>query len=126
MPIESKSRLHQLTVKLRELNQTAYKQYAEQTQDKAYQTDFYGKVKPFADAMQKVVDEWRPLAEHWVRKRKPRYVFPIQIKDTSDNLTIICVTAFQKDTRRRRFYETIKSIDYVLENIQEQLEQDLK
>ncbi|GEB76082.1 YppE family protein [Sporolactobacillus inulinus] len=126
MPIESESRLHQLTVKLREFNQTAYQQYAEQTQDEAYQTDFYGKVKPFADAMQKLVDEWRPLAEHWVRKCKPRYVFPIQIKDTSDNLTIICVTAFQKDTRRRRFYETIKSIDYVLENIQEQLEQDLK
>lgn len=120
----AEKKLIDTTSQLQVLNQNAYRQFSERTQTERYQPDFYGEVKPFADIMQHVLDAWRPLADTWVRTAKPRYVFPIQIKDTYDNLSIICVTAFQKDTRRRRFYETIKSIDYVLTNILDQLDQE--
>jgi hypothetical protein len=121
---QADNKLHELTLRLRELNQNALQQFSKQTQEEDYQTDFYSEVKPFADKVQELIDTWRPLAEAWVRRNKPKYVFPIQIKDTYDNLSIVCVTAFQKDTRKRRFYETIKSIDYVLENMLDQLERD--
>ncbi|MCO7125764.1 YppE family protein [Sporolactobacillus shoreicorticis] len=124
MQAEAAIKLKEATNRLQQLNQTAYQQFSERTQAADYQTDFYSEVKPFADEMQRVLDVWRPLADAWVKTTKPRYVFPIQIKDTYDNLAIVCVTAFQKDTRKRRFYETIKSIDYVLSNILDQLDQD--
>ncbi|MCO7176180.1 YppE family protein [Sporolactobacillus kofuensis] len=118
--------LKEVTLELRKLNKIAHDQFTDRSQAADYQTDFYGEVKPFADNMQHYLDIWRPLADQWVSVRKPKYVFPIQIKDTYDNLAIVCVTAFQKDTRRRRFLETIKSIDYVLENILIQCEKDNK
>ncbi|RYL88862.1 DUF1798 family protein [Sporolactobacillus sp. THM7-4] len=117
-------RLRQLTAELRKANRDAHDQFVNRTLQDDYETDFYGEVKPFADKMQRLIDEWRPLATGWVIRRKPKYVYPIQIKDTCDNLSIVCVTAFQKDTRRRRFFETIKSIDYVLENMLDQLDPD--
>jgi hypothetical protein len=121
---QTDNKLRELTLRLRELNQNALQQFSKRTREEDYQVDFYNEVKPFADKVQELIDIWRPLAEGWVRYNKPKYVFPIQIKDTYDNLSIVCVTAFQKDTRKRRFYETIKSIDYVLENILDQLERD--
>lgn len=124
MQQQADNKLRELTLRLRELNQNAHQQFSERTQEANYQVDFYNDVKPFADKVQELIDVWRPLAEAWVKRSKPKYVFPIQIKDTYDNLSIVCVTAFQKDTRKRRFYETIKSIDYVLENMLDQLERD--
>ncbi|EST10548.1 YppE family protein [Sporolactobacillus laevolacticus] len=117
MSEEAEVKLKELTLQISRLNKKAFRQFSERTQLTDYQTDFYGEVKPFADKMQLLIDAWRPLAEEWVRSNRPKYVFPIQIKDTYDNLSIVCVTAFQKDTRRRRFLETIKSIDYVLDHI---------
>ncbi|GGL48075.1 YppE family protein [Sporolactobacillus putidus] len=121
---EESSRLKQLTAELKEKNREAYEQFVSRTSRPGYKNDFYGEVKPFADRVQLLIDAWRPLAEDWVSSKKPKYVFPIQIKDTYDNLAIVCVTAFQTDTRRRRFIETIKAVDYVLENILGQIEQD--
>ncbi|RYM06351.1 DUF1798 family protein [Sporolactobacillus sp. THM7-7] len=124
MSEDTEFRLKQLSLQLRKKNRAAHDQFVRRTLKDDYETDFYGEVKPFADGMQEMIDEWRPLATKWVNSRKPRYVYPIQIKDTYDNLSIVCVTAFQKDTRRRRFFETIKAIDYVLDNIVEQLNRD--
>lgn len=104
-------RLHDLTELLREKNRIAHNQFVERTRKAGYEMDFYGEVKPFADAVQQLVDDWRPLALAWIKEKRPHYLFPQQIDDTSENLTIIAVTAFQKDTRRRRFLETIKAID---------------
>lgn len=116
--------LDRLTRELKQCSRTAFVQFTSRTQRPDYKTDFYGTVKPFADHVQKLIDQWRPLAEDWLKSHRPKYVYPIQIKNTYDNLAIICVTAFQKDTRRRRFVETVKAIDYVLDNILSDLNQE--
>ncbi|MDD9148737.1 MULTISPECIES: YppE family protein [unclassified Sporolactobacillus] len=122
MEEEEDSRLRRLTAELKEKNREAYDQFVNRTNRPDYKTDFYGEVKPFADRVQLLIDAWRPLADHWVKSRRPKYVYPIQIKDTYDNLAIVCVTAFQTDTRKRRFFETIKAVDYVLENMLRQID----
>lgn len=124
MSVEEKGLLRELTAELKNKNRFAHDQYINRTRLPDYETDFYGEVKPFADRVQQLIDQWRPLAESWVKNRRPKYVYPIQIKDTYDNLAIVCVTAFQADTRRRRFFETVKSVDYVLDNILDQLRRD--
>lgn len=116
--------LEHATKKLKILNQKALDQFTKITVQPDYHADFEGEVKPFADLMQSAVDTWKPLAENWAEIRKPKYVHPEQIKATSENLQIIGVTAFQKDTRRHRFMETTEAIDYVLDTILTQLETD--
>lgn len=118
--------LRKATKELKILNRKAHEQFVNVTSLPDYQVDFQGKVKPFADRMQSAVDAWKPIAESWVRTRQPRYIHPEQIKATCENLQIVCVTAFQKDTRRRRFIEMIEAVDYVLDTLLTQLDEDRK
>lgn len=83
--------------------------------------DFQKVVKPFADRMLSNVKEWESLVMKWINEKSPKYVYPVQIHDTCENLTIISVTAFQKDTRRRRFINTISAIEHVLDNVLKQI-----
>ncbi|MBM7645251.1 hypothetical protein JOD45_001462 [Scopulibacillus daqui] len=121
MDDDKKQLLKDLTIELRQYNQKAYGQFVNSTRQEGYEADFYNEVKPFADKVLSAADKWKPLALEWVNKERPKYIYHIQINDTYDNLTITSVTAFQKDTRRRRFLETIKAIDYVLDAILKQL-----
>ncbi|WP_221565138.1 YppE family protein [Alkalihalobacillus sp. TS-13] len=116
-----KQRLMELTRKLRSLNDKAYRQFDENTMGEGYEVDFYGEVKPFVDEVQHLADEWKPLAVKWAIAEKPKYVYPIQINDTYENMTISAVQAFQKDTKRKRFTSMTKSIEYILESIEDQL-----
>nr|WP_239541143.1 YppE family protein [Pullulanibacillus pueri] len=102
-------------------NQQAKDQFVLRTRSEGYEMDFYGEVKPFADEVLKVVDEWKDLVSDWMTSEQPKYIYLKQIEDTYDNLTIVSVTSFQKDTRRKRFLNTISSIGYVLETIEQQL-----
>jgi hypothetical protein len=113
--------LFKLTELLRNYNRQAFQQYTERTKSDQYETDFYNEVKPFADKVQQTADEWKPLATQWALNEKPKYVYPIQLKDAHENITIAAVLAFQKDAKEKRLIEMFKSIDYVLEAIVEQL-----
>lgn len=115
-------KLRRQTKLLRELNEQALWQYTERTSQEGYETDFYNEVKPFADKVEALADEWKPLVLQWIREKKPKHLYPIQINDTYDNMIAACVLVFQKDARRRRLREMIKSIDYVLEIAEKQLE----
>ncbi|WLD91783.1 YppE family protein [Alkalihalobacillus sp. AL-G] len=115
------SRLNEMTKQLRVYTKQAEQQFEQRTMSDGYEVDFFGSAKPFADKVQSLVDEWKPLASEWAIRERPKYVYPIQIKDTSENLTIIAVQAFQKDTKAKRFLAMTKSIDYILESMEKQL-----
>lgn len=119
--MKNRERLKELTELLRTYNDQAYDQFVTYSKSKDYEVDFYGQVKPFADNVKQTIDEWKPLVLEWINAERPKYVYHVQINDTYDNIEITSVTAWQKDTRRRRFINTIKSIDYVLETILKQL-----
>lgn len=121
MEAKDKNRLKTLTKVLRTYNENALVQYVEKTRAEGYEMDFYHEVKPFAEKIETLADEWRPLVLQWIRDEKPGHLYPIQIHDTYDNLIAASVLVFQKDARRRRLREMIKSIDYVLETAEQQL-----
>ncbi|MDN4522858.1 YppE family protein [Fictibacillus fluitans] len=114
-------RLIQLTQVLLDKTRAAMDQYLTETKKEGYEVDFYGQVKPFADEIRSLTEEWKPLALKWVENNRPKYVHLPQINDTFDNLNFIAVFAFQLDTREKRFTEMIKSIDYVLSTLLERL-----
>ena len=121
MEDQKRERLIALTDALLTYNALARDQFMNRTRKDGYTVDFYGEVKPFADEVLNLVDEWKPLVLEWIASDRPLYVHPKQINDTYDNLTIISVTAFQKDTRRKRFLETVTSIEFVLKTIRDAL-----
>lgn len=118
---EDEQKLLDATLKLLKYNKQAYDQYDKRTKKEGYETDFYNEVKPFADEVLATAEQWQKLAYKWLESQSVNNLYPMQIKNTVDNLNIISVKAFQKDTRKKRFLETIKSVDYVLKNIVEQL-----
>lgn len=121
MKKEDKERLRSLTKSLRKYNEEARLQFVKKTSSEAYEMDFYNEVKPFAEKVERLADEWRPLTMDWIHDEKPERLYPIQIHDTYDNIIAASVLVFQKDARRRRLQEMIKSIDYVLETADWQL-----
>ncbi|WP_244520381.1 YppE family protein [Fictibacillus solisalsi] len=119
--LRMEQRLIQLTQELLGKNKAAMDQYLTKTKKEGYEVDFYGEVKPFADEIRTLTEEWKPLALKWVENNRPKYIHLPQINDTFDNLNFIAVFAFQLDTREKRFTEMIKSIDYVLSTLLDRL-----
>ncbi|WP_270179012.1 YppE family protein [Alkalihalobacillus sp. CinArs1] len=112
-----------LTKQLMEITEEARLQYVNRTQLETYEVDFYGEVKPFADRALAILKEWEPLAREWVMENKPKYLYPIQIKNTYENLEMVSVIAWQKDTGPKKFNERVQSIEYVLEKLIEQTDE---
>ncbi len=121
MDENSKRSLYDITKQLAQLNDHAAKRYSEVKDDENYVVDFYNEVKPFADEVLEIANEWKKETLAWLKQNKIQYLYPMQIEDTYENLLFISVKAFQTDTRARRFNERIKSIDYVLHKILNQL-----
>lgn len=122
MEAKEKNRLNTLTKALRTYNEEARLQFVEKTRSEGYEMDFYNEVKPFAEKVEGLADEWRPLILQWISDEHPEHLYPIQIHDTYDNIIAASVLVFQKDARRKRLREMIKSIDYVLETAEKQLD----
>ncbi|WP_083270851.1 YppE family protein [Bacillus marinisedimentorum] len=85
------------------------------------EVDFYGEVKPFADKMKASADKWQELAETWLKENKPDYLHMPQIVSTHENLKIMSIQAFYRDTRKRKFQEMVQSVHYVLKSLDEKI-----
>ncbi|TES57780.1 DUF1798 family protein [Halalkalibacterium halodurans] len=119
---EDLEQLEKLTSQLRKQNNEAYHHYIHTVRgDESYEPDFYGQVKPFADSVKEKSDEWKPLALRYVKQYEPDYVYPLQVENTVENLEIISVQSFFPKTGKKRFVEMIKSIDFILEQLEEQV-----
>ncbi|WP_017727978.1 YppE family protein [Halalkalibacterium ligniniphilum] len=111
-------RLLQLTEELLRYNREAHDYYLHTVrEEEGYEPDFFGKVKPFADAVKVRADEWKPLTLAFIRAYKPNYLYPLQVENTYENLEIVSVQAFYPKTGKKRFLEMIKSIDYILNQL---------
>ncbi|WP_216829201.1 YppE family protein [Alkalihalobacterium elongatum] len=123
MTQEEQLKLLELTNKLREYNKASYQQYINHTVKEGFTADFYTEVKPFADRIFITANEWKELAEQWVKVYRPKYIYTMQLTNAYDQLLETSVAAFQKDTKSKRFKDTIKSIDYILDTIIIQIKQ---
>lgn len=115
MNVNERKRLLNVTERLYKYNQLAEEQYLDKTMSKDYEVDFYKVVKPFADEVHAVAEEWKELASLWVRQEDPDFLSPNQIQDTYDNIIISSVIAFQVKTRKRKLLNTTASITYILD-----------
>ncbi len=64
-------RLFELTKRLLDLNIEAQHFYVDHARKEGYKPDFYRVVRPFANEVKAVSEEWLPLAQQFVQQRKP-------------------------------------------------------
>ncbi|MBE4910240.1 YppE family protein [Bacillus luteolus] len=88
-----------------------------------YEPDFFGEVKPYADEVHATLDKWRELTLTWIQKENPKYLYKLQIDTAIENIELLIVQSFYKDTREKRAKETYQSIVYTLKSILDQIHQ---
>nr|WP_246594646.1 DUF1798 family protein [Evansella tamaricis] len=113
-------RLKKLTELLLEKNTQSLK-YFNTYHKKDDIADFKETILPFADEVKKLSDEWLELAMNYVKNFKPKYLHSHQMEDAHENIQIQSVTCFQRDTKKRRFLEQNKSIDFTLSGLNKEL-----
>jgi len=79
--------------------------------------DFYETVRPFANRIKDLNEEWKEMAKLWVQKSKPDYLNGIQINTASDHIEIISIQAFFAQTSKKRFLDSAKSVKYILQTL---------
>ncbi|CAI9391486.1 MULTISPECIES: YppE family protein [Bacillaceae] len=79
--------------------------------------DFYKVVRPFANQIKEINDEWKEMAKAWVSEAKPDYLSSIQINTASDHIEIISIQAFFTQTSKKRFLDSAKSVKYILQTL---------
>ncbi|PSL50545.1 uncharacterized protein DUF1798 [Salsuginibacillus halophilus] len=114
--------LKQQTNTLKAYNEEAASAFNE-IRNSEREVDFFVEVKPFVDRVQAAADQWLESAEQWVKTHQPREVYPSQLNDTHENITILAVKAFQHDTKERRFKEMVQSVEYVLNSLLQAVEE---
>jgi hypothetical protein len=114
--------LQKLTEKLLEYNNRMLT-IAEHTHNCYTEPDFFGTVKPFADEIKQIVDEWKVIALQWIQLEQPRYVHRLQIESVSENLERMSVEAFYHTHRLSRIKQFHQSIEYTLTLISERLQE---
>lgn len=81
--------------------------------------DFYTEVKPFADEVKKINDQWFELATNWVMEEQPKNLYAKQVESTYEQIELLSVQAFFPDTSRTRFLNYFQSVRFILSRILE-------
>lgn len=82
-----------------------------------YEADFYNEVKPYVDEVMVITDRWMQLANDWIKRENPKHLHPNQIDATHENIQLISIQGFYKDTKSRRFKAMYESVIYILDSI---------
>ncbi|PKR85870.1 YppE family protein [Heyndrickxia camelliae] len=113
--------LKKQTKLLIELNQFALQAY-EKARETNEAGDFFKDVKPFADRVKTICDEWLPKAQSWLEITRPKHLHPIQLKTLTENIQMVSVRAFYPETSLKKFKGHIQSVDYVLNRVLDEIE----
>ncbi|GAE34609.1 YppE family protein [Halalkalibacter akibai] len=125
MQKDDRSSLMNLTNELLQLNKEAEMYYLKARGEEG-EVDFFGVVKPFAEKVAETRRLWLPLAQAFIQEEKPMHLHPSQLVQTEDNLEIVAIKSFYKETSLKRQMETFKSVEYVLKQLTSALNQEEK
>ncbi|MFS1519008.1 DUF1798 family protein [Bacillus sp. SCS-151] len=78
------------------------------------EVDFYREVYPFANEVNKILDMWKINALQWINEQNPKYIYPMQIESTIENLQTLSVQVFYNEGKGKRLLNLHQSVDYLL------------
>ncbi len=111
-----KDNFYEKTTALAEIVKNAERIYREarETEERA---DFLTVIKPFADDVKQLADEWLIEAEQWVAEKRPKYLSLMQIKNTHNNVLQVSVHCYFPESSKSRFIKHCNAASFVLEQI---------
>lgn len=112
------TKLRDLTEELLKINGQAI-QFFEESVKENKKESFENVVLPFADRVKAISEEWAKYATVYIKKENPKYFHTSQVENVVENLQIQAISCFQGDTRKKRFLERNKSIEYTLDTLQQ-------
>ncbi len=97
----------------------------EKVRSDGQEKDFYKEVKPFADEVKKVCEEWEIVMKQVVTEMELKYLFSEQIEQTAQNLVDVSIQAFFPKTSYQRFKSHVQSVLFILNNVKMESERIL-
>ena len=85
--------------------------------------DFYNEVKPHADTIHAAIKNWQQLAHLWIKENHPKNLYVQQIDHAADAMEQFVVQSFYKGTSKKRFIQSIQSVQYTLSIVIKKLEE---
>lgn len=86
--------------------------------------DFFGEVKPHADTVHALLNDFKQQAALWIEAERPKYMRMPQIDNLVDAMEQFIVQSFYKETSKKRFLQSVQSVHYTLSSILRYLEED--
>ena len=79
--------------------------------------DFYLEVKPFADQVNQVCEEWEQEMKQAMQQVTFQHLFPSQIEQAAGNLKDVAIQAFFPKTSYNRFKSHVQSVLFTLNHV---------
>lgn len=86
--------------------------------------DFFSEVRPYVTHYDVELATWKEAMLLWIATSKPKYVSPSQIENVVESMMQFLVQSFYPKTGRKRFVQTIQSVQYLLKTILSALDQE--
>lgn len=106
----------QLTEELLNYNRL-FLHYFEEARLQTERKDFYQVVKPFADEVKKVMDDWSMYLLKWLKTSNSKHLNINQVTSTCGLIEQLSVQAFYPETSKSRFLNSQRAIEYFLSEV---------
>lgn len=110
-----------LTKRLLNYNHLFIKHF-EEAREKESSHDFHEVIKPFADEVKKVAQEWSTLMRKWLLNSQKKHLHQKQIDTTLEHIEQLSIQAFFPKTSRSRFLNANRTVEYFLLEVVKELD----
>lgn len=102
-----------LTEKLLEYNRLFMKYY-EEGRDTGIKYDFHEVIKPFANDVKLLNDEWKRVMRKWLSETTHKHLHLKQIDTTSEHIEQLSIQSFFPETSKTRFLNANRTVEFFL------------
>jgi hypothetical protein len=67
---------------------------------------------------------WKASAIQWINEHQPKYMHVQQIENAADSMDKFVVESFYKETSKKRFFQTVHSVRFILTTLSRYLEEN--
>lgn len=85
--------------------------------------DFFEAVKPYADETRTEIEIWRQQVEAFIHEQQPKNLYMQQIDYAIEAMEQFIVQSFYQKTSKKRFLQSIQSVQYTLTIVLRKLEE---
>lgn len=110
-----------LTKKLLNYNRL-FMHYFEEARETGTSHDFHEVIKPFANEVKEVAQEWGVLMKSWLVINPHKHLHLKQIDTTLEHIDQLSIQAFFPKTSRSRFLNANRTVEFFLLEIVKELE----